>query len=130
MAYSGGALGLILEWSREGLIGLAAGSAICELGAQEVNSDVSDEQIWSFVGAFYPSAGSDAELRAELARPGGARCHMSSLFTAAGFRYLALDIDVRPGTVRFDLNHDKPEEQWRGSFAFTTSQGTIEHVMN
>jgi hypothetical protein len=55
---------------------------------------------------------------------------MSTLAKAAGLPYIALDLDVRPGTVRFDLNFDKIEDRWRGAFKFTTSQGTLEHVAN
>jgi hypothetical protein len=130
MAYSGGSLDLIRQWQEKGWINLRPGSGICELGAQEVNGDASDEQVWSFVNSFFPEAGDGAALQAELSRRAGPRCHMSSLCTAAGLRYLALDLDVRPGTVRFDLNQDRIEEQWRGAFDFTTTQGTIEHVVN
>jgi len=130
MAYSGGALDLFSVWHKAGWLRLGPGSGICELGAQEVNDDVTDETIWSFVRSFYPESGDDTTLRAELARTGGARCHMSALCGAAGFRYLALDVDVRPGTVRFDLNRDHIDESWRGAFDLTTNQGTMEHVIN
>jgi hypothetical protein len=130
LAYSGGALDAIRAWRDAGWITLRPGGGVFELGAQEVNPDVPDDVIWSFVNAFYPAPGTDAELRAELADGAGGRCHMSSLLKAAGFRYLALDLAVRPGTVRFDLNCDKIDDDWRGAFDFTTSQGTLEHVVN
>jgi hypothetical protein len=130
MAYSGGALALICEWQRQGIIHVLPTEGIFELGAQEINPDVSDEEIWSFIETFYPEAGNDHDLRGELARQGGSRCHMSTLAKAAGLPYIALDLDVRPGTVRFDLNFDRIEDRWRGAFKFTTSQGTLEHVAN
>ncbi|MEO5340790.1 MAG: hypothetical protein H7837_09805 [Magnetococcus sp. MYC-9] len=52
------------------------------------------------------------------------------LYEALGFRYNCIDIDNRPGTLRWDLNTVQCPEDFRGKHFLTTNFGTSEHVIH
>ena len=114
----------IMELRAQGL--LPPGSAIIELGAQQVRCQDSEEVVRQFI-AYFDSAASYSRKQIARFADGG---YFGELLTACGFDYRSIDLIKGYNTVLLDLNiHTLPEEL-HGRFDLVTNFGTTEHLIN
>lgn len=98
---------------------------VLELGAQEINRDVSPSTIFHFIYRLNPHF-REAEKIARLL-PG---CFAAPVFCAANIGYACVDLFEAEAVVRLDLNlHPLPAEH-RGKYDLVTNIGTTEHIFN
>ena len=114
---------------------LPNGSAIAEIGAQQIDDSVLDNRgdLIKLGKAF----GIDRPCPALSApRPKDAPHRLVGLPASRetwdwlGFSYVAIDIDETPGSIALDLNYDDVPEDLKGRHQLVTNFGTTEHVAN
>jgi SAM-dependent methyltransferase len=105
---------------------LPAGSAILELGAQQVYCQGNEDVVRQFIEHF---GGQSAHSRKDIARfaDGG---YFGEMLTACGFDYRSVDLINGFNTVLLDLNMHSAPEGLRGRFDLVTNFGTTEHLIN
>jgi len=123
MGYSDSTFDFVLNHKEEGF--LSKGSKIMELGAQEINTDVSVLKIIDFVKTFNPAYSDFKDLIQRL--PGG---FVSKVYEAAGLSYRAYDLFAAPNTEIIDLNTASVCEKDKNKYDYITNFGTTEHIFN
>jgi hypothetical protein len=126
-------LPLLMKLKRQGHI--ANGSAVIEIGAQQLND--------SFIEATGDIAAAGRLFGATTPPPSftrtGARSPADKLagaplarefWTWLGLEYASIDIDGSPGSIPLDLNYDEIPPQLAGRYALVTNFGTTEHIAN
>lgn len=131
MGVSVNPLARILYLHDQGL--LPPGASIMELGAQQLYCKGKEEFLRGFIASFAaknpavkPAQQYTAKELTALADGG----FMSTLMTACGLKYSAIDIFEGAGTIIFDLNRQEPGAEMRNKYDLVTNFGTTEHVVN
>ena len=123
MGYSDATFDFVLNQKKEGY--LSKGSKILELGAQEINTNVSVLKIIEFIQDFNPAFSDFKDLIQKL--PGG---FVSKVYEAAGLSYKAYDLITAPNTDIIDLNTASVCENDKNNYDYVTNFGTTEHIFN
>jgi hypothetical protein len=131
MGVSATPLSRILDMHERGL--LRPGASIMELGAQQLYCKGKEDFLRDFIAkmaAKNPAIKSAQQYSmqelAALANGG----FMSTLMTACGLTYSAIDIFEGEGTIIFDLNRQEPPPEMLNRYDLVTNFGTTEHVVN
>ena len=121
MGYGSGALQqlelLVSELPRNG--------ALLELGAQDINADVSRETVISALHAIHEDNIPAAAIGG-FEKPGP--WHTGELFRGSSYRYRCIDLFPGEFTIIADLNTFRVADADRGTFHLITNHGTSEHV--
>jgi hypothetical protein len=126
-------LPLLMKLKQQGHI--ANGSAVIEIGAQQLNDafiKATDDiaAVGRMFGTLTPPpsftwtgarSATDKLAGAPLAR---------EFWTWLGLEYASIDIDGSPGSIPLDLNYDEVPAELVGRYAVVTNFGTTEHVAN
>ena len=123
MGYGTGTFDFLKRLGDKGLV--RAGDRILELGAQEINNEVSPGTVLGFIERFNPSFDSPATIVAQL--PGG---FVGPIFEAAGFEYTSIDLYDAYRSIILDLNTSDLPSELNGRFDLVSNFGTTEHVCN
>ena len=123
MAYAPGILKSFAGYGVQGI--LNRGERVLELGAQELNPDVTAHEIREFISRFNPDHGESGSSFSDLC--GG---FVGRVYEQGGFEYRSIDMYDGYQTLMLDLNHENLPERYIGYFEFVTNFGTTEHLIN
>jgi hypothetical protein len=123
MAYASGVLKSFAGYGVRGI--LNRGARVLELGAQELNPDVTTEEIHEFIARFNPDQDDSGQSYSDLC--GG---FVGKVYEKGGFEYRSIDMYDGYRTLMLDLNHEDLPEKYMGYFEFVTNFGTTEHLIN
>jgi hypothetical protein len=123
MGFSPGTLDLIAEWTEA--YGIRPGAGILDIGTSELYCADDPDSLNRFLAKYGAEAYPPSELH-KMANRGFA----AGLLRRAGYRYLAIDVQDFPNTLRLDLNHNKLPLWHRRRYSLVLNCGTTEHVAN
>jgi hypothetical protein len=126
-------LPLLMKLKQQGHI--ANGSAVIEIGAQQLNdSFIKATGDIAAVGRMFgtltpPPSFTWTGARSATDKLAGAPL-AREFWTWLGLEYASIDIDGSPGSIPLDLNYDEVPAELVGRYAVVTNFGTTEHVAN
>jgi len=130
----------IFHWLKNNDL-LNTGDAVAELGSQQINNDIiqdkySIDKLSELFGVppFSEKFGWEIHEQKYLASgiphlPGGAP-FARELYEHLGLKYLCVDFDETPHSIKMDLNYDSVPKNQKGKYALVTNFGTSEHAVN
>lgn len=131
---------VILYWLKHhGMI--KAGDAVLELGSQQLNNDIIENLesldglaklfgVASFKRTFDWKVHEQKYLESGMQHLPEDAPFARQLYEHLGLRYVCVDIDDHPDSLKLDLNYDPVPEEHKGKYALVTNLGTTEHVAN
>lgn len=131
---------VILYWLKYHHL-LKIGDAVLELGSQQLNNDIvgdleSVDGLAKLFGVAPFTTTFDWKLKdqryfesgmQELPKQAPFARH---LYEHLGLKYVSVDIDNNPHSIKLDLNYDSVPQEHKGKYALVTNLGTTEHVAN
>jgi hypothetical protein len=115
---------------------LRSGSAIAELGAQQLASSYFQhpDRVALLRQLILQPLPTTVKIPPPIKHPtdilDDTAPSAEEFWRSIGFEYAAIDIDGSPGSIAIDLNYDGVPPQFKGKFDVVTNFGTTEHLAN
>lgn len=130
----------VIHWLKSnGLINM--GNAVAELGSQQINNDIianlnSIDHLAKLFGVAPFSETFDWTINEQKYLESGMQ-HLpedapfaQELYEHLGLKYICVDFDESPHSLKMDLNYDSVPKNHKGKYSLVTNFGTTEHAAN